>query len=253
MLGHQDGVGIGQLRRLTAGARAARLLPLALLLGPGPAAAPERDRSIGSFDRLRVAGPFEVRVETGRPPAARIEADDALIDRIEVAVEGDTLVVRMGHEGWGETPAGRAGKPPVVSLSTPALRSIAVSAGARVVAGRVAGERVNLAVNGAGAIAVASARADELDATVVGAGALSVAGTALRARLLTNGPGAIDAGDLAASDLVVRLDGPGETRARARYTARVTDTGVGRVTVLGEATCVVTAIAGGPVACGRAR
>lgn len=232
-----------------------RLLPIAAMILPAgaPAAPPvsTRDRSIGSFERLRVAGPFEVRIETGAPPSARIEADDTVIDRIEVAVEGDTLVVRMGHEGWGETPVGRADAPPVVTLSTPMLRSIAVSAGAHVAAGRMTGERVNLAVNGAGKVEVASAQATELLGTVIGAGSLTVAGKALRARLLTNGPGTIDAGDLDASDLTVRLDGTGETRARARYTARVTDTGVGRVTVLGEATCVVSAAAGGPVACGK--
>lgn len=229
----------------------ARLLPLALLLLPAAVPAATRDRSIGSFERLRVTGPIEVRVATGTPPSARIEADDALVDRIEVGVEGDTLVVRMGHEGWGETPAARAATPPVVTLSTPALRSIAVSAGGHVVAGRVSGERVNLAVNGAGGIAVAAAQAEDLAATVIGAGTLSVAGKALHARLLTNGPGTIDAADLDASDLTIRLDGTGETRARARYTARITDTGTGRVTVLGDASCIVSAAAGGPVACGR--
>lgn len=231
-----------------------RLLPLGLLLLPVAATAASRERSIGSFDRLRVAGPFEVRIESGRPASARIEADDRLLDRIEVAVEGDTLVVRMGHEGWGGMAADRDGAraaPPLVTLSTPALRSIAVSAGGHVVAGRVTGERVNLAVDGAGAIEVAAAQADDLSATVIGAGSLTVAGKALHARLLTNGPGTIDAGALDASDLTVRLDGTGETRARARYTARITDTGIGRVTVLGDATCIVAAAAGGPVTCGR--
>ncbi|WP_217431028.1 GIN domain-containing protein, partial [Sphingomonas bacterium] len=112
-----------------------RFLQLALLLLPAAATGATRERSVGSFDRLRVAGPFEVRIETGRPASARMEADDASVDRIEVTVEGDTLVVRMGNGGWGETPAGRAAAPPVVTLSTPALRSIAVSAGAHVVAG----------------------------------------------------------------------------------------------------------------------
>ncbi len=228
-----------------------RLLPLALLLLPAAAQAATRERSIGSFDRLRVAGPFEVRIEAGRPPTARIEADDALIDRIDVSVEGDTLVVRMAHEGWGETPAVRAGPVPVVILSTPVLRSIAVSAGAHVAAGRMTGDRVNLAVNGAGKVEVADAQAEDLLATVIGAGSLTVAGKALRARLMTNGPGTVDAGDLDASDLSVRLDGTGETRARARYTARVTDTGVGRVTVLGDATCVIAPGTVGPIACGR--
>ena len=51
--------------------------------------------------------------------------------------------------------------------------------------------------------------------------------------------------------VAVLLDGPGETKAAARYTAHITNLGLGAVAVAGSPKCTVVARAGGPVACGR--
>ena len=72
-----------------------------------------------------------------------------------------------------------------------------------------------------------------------------------RARLIGSGPGAIDASALAVNDLTVHLDGVGAIKAAARYTAQVTNSGLGTVTVAGNAKCRVDAAAGGPVVCGK--
>ena len=225
-----------------------RLLAAVLaLLAPAAALAASRTFTFGSFDRVRVDGPLDVRITTGRSPGARVEGAQELVDAIEVTVEGDTLVARYGVRGQ---PSGRSDAPPVVTLSTPGLRSAAINSGAKLSVTRMAGQRIDVAVNGAGALSVAAVEADQLQAVVIGAGSMTLAGHAARARLLTNGPGAIDASGLATSDLTVRLDGPGETKASARYTAQVTNTGLGKVTVIGNAKCVVKAQAGGPVLCG---
>ncbi len=231
--------------------RALTVALLALLL-PGAAAAASRSYSVGSFERVRVDGPFRVEIRTGVSPGATVEADQALIDRIELSVEGGTLAVRYGVGRWSERPASHPEAPPLVTLSTGAVRTLLVGPGAEVTLDRARGQRVDLSVSGAGVLTVAAADADQLGATVVGAGTMTLAGRARRARLLTSGPGTIDAGALVANDLIVRLDGTGETRAAARYTAEVTDTGLGRVTVTGPAKCTVTAPAGGQVACGAA-
>ena len=115
------------------------------------------------------------------------------------------------------------------------------------------GERGDRAVTGPGTIGVGEVIADAASATVIGGGGITLAGRAGRARLMTNGPGTIDAGTLDAGDLVVRLDGPGATKARARYTASIVDTGLGQVAVAGSPKCTVKADAGGPVACGTGR
>ena len=123
-----------------------------------------------------------MRVETGAAPRASVEADEAMLDRVSVSQQGETLVVRLEAGGWGERGAApRADGPAVVTLSTPTLRSAAVNAGARVSITRVKGQQVNLSVNGAGAIR-AGVDADQLGATVIGAGTLVLTGRAARAR-----------------------------------------------------------------------
>lgn len=227
-------------------------LMLALLSATAPALAAERTYSVSNFDRIRVEGPFEVRLSTKAAPGGSAEADPRILDQLRLIVEGTTLIVRLGGQGWGETPK-TATRAPVITLRTPGLRSALVVAGGRLTIGRMTGQRIDLAINGNGSIAVEDVDADEFNATVIGAGTMTIAGTARRARLLTNGSGTIEATDLVANDLTVRLDGNGETRSAARYTAKVTTNGLGRVVVAGNPSCTVQALAGGPVECGAGK
>lgn len=215
-----------------------------------PAAAAERNYSVSSFDRIRVEGPFEVALTTGKPPGARATADARTLDLLTLRVEGGTLIVRMGGKGWGETPKS-ATTAPVIALSTPGLRVAIVNAGAKLTVGRMVGQRIDVSVNGSGTLVVAAAQADQLNATLIGSGTMTIGGRAMRARLQSSGAGMIDAGQLTVNDLAVLLDGAGEIRAVARYTAQVTTTGLGRVTVAGNPACTVRAAAGGPVVCGK--
>lgn len=217
---------------------------------PVPAAAADRTVVVTSFTRVRIDGSFVVEVRTGASPAARASGDAAAIERVDISQNGDTLIVRMGGKGWGERPGAKATAPIRITLATPRLEGVAGGAGADVRVGAMKGTRVDLMLTGAGKLNVARVDADQLVATVVGTGALAAAGKAVRARLMVNGPGTIAASGLVADDLVTRLEGAGEVTAAARFTAQVTSTGLGKVTVLGKPRCQVRALAGGPVVCG---
>ncbi|KQM49213.1 hypothetical protein ASE69_10525 [Sphingomonas sp. Leaf208] len=211
--------------------------------------ATSRTVSVGSFDRVRVEGPFEVRVTIGSPRATITGPRGA--DDVTVRVDGTTLSVRKGTDGWGEQPRSGGAGPTVVTLSTPELTSASVAAGGRLTIAKMRGMRVDVTVSGNGSLALAAADTDQLNATLIGTGQMTLAGRAARARLVTSGPGAIDASGLAVNDLTVHLDGVGETKAAARYTAQVTNSGLGTVTITGNAKCRVDAAAGGPVVCGK--
>lgn len=220
-------------------------LPLAI-----PAAAAERSFTITSFDRVRVDGPFEVRLASGHAVAARASGDADMLDRLAVTVNGTTLTVRLGGQGWAERPARATTQPIVLTLATPTLRAAQANGGGRLTIAGMKGQRVDLAVSGTGAIEASDIAADQLDAAVIGSGSVRLSGRAARTRLLSNGAGTIEAGALAAGDLVVRLDGTGSVRAAARYTAAVTSTGLGGVEVAGNPACTVNRDAAGPVRCG---
>lgn len=224
------------------------LLLLALLAAPVSAA--EKRVGVGSFDRIRVNGPFEVTYTTGSP-GARLSGDRQALDRVDLRVDGTTLTIRRISQGGDERTAATGGELVKVTLSSPSLTSAAVFAGGRLTATRVTGTRIDLSISGSGTVAVADAVADQVNATVIGTGTVTLAGRAARARYVMNGAGRIDAGKLEAGTVSVLLDGPGEIAALARYDANVTNTGLGAVSIAGTPKCTVRARAGGPVACGR--
>lgn len=225
------------------------LVPL-IAIAATPAAAATKDFGATSFERVRVEGPFEVRIVAGRSPSAKASGDARVLDRLDVSVTGSTLTVRMGGEGW-QNLRSDGGGPGVVTLATPRLAAIAISGGGRVTATAMSAPRVDLAVTGAGTLAVSGIDTDQFVAQLVGTGTITAAGRAARARLSANGAGAIDAAALNANDLTVRLEGASDLRAAARYTANVSSTGLGRVVVSGNPKCVVRAPGGAPVQCGN--
>ncbi|WP_267381820.1 MULTISPECIES: DUF2807 domain-containing protein [unclassified Sphingomonas] len=228
------------------------LLALALLASSSLALAAQRSVGIGSFDRLRITGPIQVSVATGRSPAATIVADPRTIDDVELHADGATLVVRMRPGVAGAPPRGGSASPIQVTLATPSLSMVAVIGGAKVTVGAMKGDRIDASIAGSGGLTIASADAAQVDATLIGAGAMAIGGGhAARVRLIVNGPGGIDAGALDAGDLVVRVEGLGDTKARARYTADVTSAGQGSVTVTGNPKCTIRGVPGGTVTCGR--
>jgi hypothetical protein len=216
------------------------VIAAALLLGLAPA---DREVQVASFSRLRVEAPVIVTVAPGSP-RARVAGDARAAERLLVRSEGGTLVVRM--------PAG--GPPPAeplrVTLSTPNLTGLDASGGARVTATGLKGDRLALVLAGAGSLDATAIDAQALTLVVAGNGTARVAGRAGEARLTLAGAGALDADALTAGDLSLSADGAGEVRARARYTARVSNRGAGQVTVAGSPKCLIQPGSTGPIRCG---
>lgn len=229
------------------------LLPLSLLVPAAmsaTASAAERRPFVTSFDRVRIEGPFAVTIATGQSPGARVSGDAAALDTVEVRQDGATVVIRRQSGRWQESGQAVQTQPIAVTLGTPTLQSVSVlGTGVAAVTG-MNGGRLDLSVAGTGSIAVADANGAQLKATTIGSGRIDVAGRADKVSLSVNGAGTIHADQLDATELTVRLDGPGEVTARARYTAAVTNTGLGRIAVMGTPKCQVRADAGGPVTCG---
>jgi hypothetical protein len=231
---------------------AARAPIPALLLAAAPFRADAADRTIGlnSFDRVRIEAPVEVRVVTGASPGATVTGDDESVD---VRQTGTTIIVARRGGSWQERPRMPRADATVVTLSTPSLAGATLIGGGRLAIDRMKAARIELSVSGGGAMTVGSIDTERLGAGLAGNGTITMSGgRAGIVRLLSNGSGTIDAATLVANELTVAQDGPGEVRAQARYTAAITNTGAGRVTVSGQPRCVLRAVAG-PVACGDGR
>ena len=229
-----------------------RLLALALIAFAVPAHAEDRNFLTTNFERVRVDGPFEVRVAVGGGVyGARASGEGKSIDLLDISVQGNTLIVRRRIRTIGE-PVTNEGPAPIVYVTVPSLKGGVVIGGGRLkVEGKLQEQRIDFQVTGAGAITAAGIDAQDVYVTLIGNGAVSLTGRSAHARLMTNGNGAISAGGLDVGDLMVRLDGPGATEASARYTADLITTGLGSITVAGNPKCVAKAPSGGPITCGK--
>ena len=225
------------------------LILLALIAAP--AAAAERTVAITNFDRVRVDGPFEVRITTRMTPRAIVSGDARALDLVDVRVEGGTLVVHAARGGWGERPTARGVPAPVVTIQTRDLRSAGVVGGGKLsIAGPLSAERVDLNVTGPGTLTAPGVAATMLTATLLGTGEMTLGGTARTARLVGNGAGRIAASGLTVGDVMVRTEGSSAVAVTARFTATANSTGLGPIEILGKPECKGKAQAGGPIRCG---
>jgi hypothetical protein len=223
-----------------------RWLVSALLLLLTAAAAPQEKRYlITGFERVRIDGPYEVEIVRGPTQAVGV-GDARALDRLDVHVDGTTLVIGAGTRGWNLA-AGEAAATPKVLLSTPVLRAILINGGGRARIADMRGSRIDLALNGGGAITVAALDAEELNVNITGNGMVTLAGTARKVRVRSNGAGGFDGTGFTANDAVLVSESAGGMRLGVRYTARVTALGLGTVHLDGTPECRISG--SGPVEC----
>ena len=218
---------------------------LFLFLLAASAAPQEKIFLVTGFERVRVDGPFIVEIVRG-PNHARAEGDPKLLDRLDIHVDGTTLVVGAGAEGWNLARGEPTGSPKI-TLTTPALCGVLVNGGGQVRAADMRGPRVDVSVNGSGTIEIGTLAADDLNLTLTGSGRIAAVGTSRRARVRSNGAGVIDAGGLVIGDGTIVSESSGEMRIGVRYTVRVFALGLGKVSILGTPECRTSGP--GPVEC----
>jgi hypothetical protein len=218
---------------------------LALALLTASASPQEKTFLVTGFERVRVDGPFTVEIVQG-PSRAIASGDPKLLERLDIHVDGTTLVVGAGAEGWNLA-RGEAVGSPRITLTTPALRGLLVNGGGQVRVQDMRGARVDVAVSGGGSIEVDALQADDLNLTLTGTGTITVAGTSRRARIRSNGAGSIDAANLQAGDATIVSESSGEMTVGVRYTVRVFALGLGRVGIGGTPSCTISGP--GPVEC----
>jgi hypothetical protein len=226
------------------------LFLLAVTLASSQVAAATRGYTVTGFDRIRVDGPYDVTVRTGLAPSARATGSTDAIDRISVAVQNSTLVIRPDNSGWGGYPGAATGK--VEVAITVADLSAAILAGSgKLAIDRVHGDNLELVLGGAGMVSVGLIDVARLSVMLTGSGGASLAGHADDGRLVVRGAGNVAADGLTIRHAEIVSAGAGTITVTAAETAKVTAAGNGDVTVHGKPDCTVDATGTGTVSCGR--
>ena len=212
-------------------------------------AGPEVSRSyqVGGFDRLAVAGPYEVNVVTGGTVGVTAKGGAHLLDETEVIVEGNTLKIQPKKKK-GIRWTWRNGKA-VFTVNAAALHgaSLAGSGGVKVdkVAGDFEGE-----IAGSGGLHVGQIDGGRVRFDIAGSGGVEAAGKADTVDISIAGSGDVKLGGLAARSADVSIAGSGNIQANASESANVSIMGSGDVEIKGGAKCKVSKAGSGDVRCG---
>jgi len=195
-----------------------------------------RDIPIGSFDRLRVSGPFKVGVLISSEAArVHVMGPPSLLADTITTVEGDTLTIRF-REGanWSWNPGSGVN----VFVSAPNLEAVNVEGAAEVEIGGVRGDMLSAETNGSGSISIRQLNVQRVQLATGGSGGITVEGRAREATYVVSGSGSIDAKRLRAENASIAIGGAGSAYADVSNAANISINGSGRAEVVGGATCI---------------
>lgn len=209
-----------------------------------------RNYQVGDFQKIEVAGPYDVEVRTGANPGVSAQGSEKLLERTVVEVKGDKLIIhpeqRKGlfHVGWSTRGHAK------FTVTVPQLRAATIAGSGGIKVDQVRGDSFEGTVAGSGDLNLASADVQWLKLTIAGSGAArAAAGKAQNAEYEIAGSGDVDAGAVQAQQAKVSIAGSGSIKARATGTADVSIMGSGDVDVTGGAKCSVSKAGSGNVRC----
>jgi hypothetical protein len=187
-------------------------------------------RQVGAFSAIELAGPYRVVIDAQARQAVQVSGERKQLDEMEVAVRGDTLVVRpLQRTGFSFNFGKRRDIIPTVTIGAAGLKSLKMSGSGDVELEQVNGDRFVLVNSGPGdlhasgavrRLAVESSGSGDLDLRRMKAG---------DADIDMHGPGDVrlagigsDAGSQPGAQLNVQLSGSGDLSADGLRLARVT-------------------------------
>ena len=203
-----------------------------------PAGAATRNFGVTSFTKVRVEGPFKITLATGVAPFAKASGSSIALDRVDVDVQGDTLVVRSSASSWGGYPGTDPG-PVAISIGTHDLTNAWLSGAGTLAIDRVRGLSFALSVQGSGRAEIGSVDADQMNVSVVGSGSARLAGRAKKLTALARGLAELDAGGLAATDATIGAEGATTIDANVSDAATVDASGPATIRLTGRPSCTL--------------
>jgi hypothetical protein len=207
-----------------------------IALASAPAGAATRNFGVSGFDRVRIDGPFKVRLTTGVAPFARASGSAAAIDGIAVEVQGRTLVVRVNRSTWGGYP-GEAKGPVEVIVGTHELSAALVNGVGSLTIDKVRGLSFDLAVQGSGSASIDAVAVDQMKVGIAGSGNIRVAGDAPQLTAVVRGISSLDASGLRTKDATIGAQGAATVKAAVSGSAKIEAQGTGSIELSGSPAC----------------
>jgi hypothetical protein len=217
-----------------------RLLAFAAALAAvaSPAWTAERNFMVTDFTRIRVDGPYSVKLATGVPPSAKASGSSTALDNLSVQVEGQTLVIRKSRSGWGGLPGDNPG-PVTVVVGTHDLTTIWLNGSGGLRVNAVDGPSLDISVVGAGSVSVDKLKVDHVGVGVSGSGSAVLSGTANEAAATVSGTFSVGAQALTVKNATIGASGAGVVKLTATNTVKVNGEGAVTVELSGNPSCTL--------------
>ena len=212
---------------------------IGIVTGAMPARAASRSFGVTGFTRVRVDGPFRVRLATGVAPFATATGSTAALDAVAIEMQGQTLVVHPNRSSWGGYPGQSAG-PIEISLGTHEIDAAWLNGAGTLAIDKVKGLSFDLAVQGAGSASIGTVAVDRMKVGL-SAGSVRLAGSAANLTAVIRGSSSFDSTGLAAKDAVIGAEGSAIARATVTGTAKVDAIGVAQIDLAGRPACITKA------------
>src|SRR5206468_7792746 len=140
------------MRRSLAAVIAALALAGCQVHAGDPGATVSRSYQVGNFQRIEVAGPYDVDVRTGANASVSARGGEKLLERTLVEVRGDELVIRPENShsffGWGWGSHGKAN----FTVTVPQLSEATIAGSGDIRVDKVAGQQFAGSVAGSGGL-----------------------------------------------------------------------------------------------------
>jgi hypothetical protein len=205
-----------------------------------PADAATRNFGVSGFDRIRVDGPYKVRLTTGVAPFAVATGGSGALDSVVIEVQGRTLVVRNNRSSWGGYP-GEAKGPVEISIGTHELTAAWLNGSGSLAIDKARGLSFDLSVQGVGSASIGAVAVDQLKVSMSGTASATVAGTAPKLTAIVRGVSTLDALGLVSKDATIGAQGPATVKATVTNAAKVDAQGAATVELGGRPACTVKA------------
>lgn len=217
-----------------------RLLAFAAALAAvaSPAWTAERNFMVTDFTRIRVDGPYSVKLATGVPPSAKASGSSTALDNLSVQVEGQTLVIRKSRSGWGGFPGDNPG-PVTVVVGTHDLTTIWLNGSGGLKVNTVDGPSLDISVVGAGSVSVDKLKVDHVGVGVSGSGSAVLSGIANEAAATVSGTSSVGAQALTVKNATIGASGAGVVKLTATNTVKVNGEGAVTVELSGNPSCTL--------------
>ena len=217
---------------------------------PGMAAAATRTFPVPGFVKLRVEGPYNVRVRTGAKAAVNARGPQSRIDKLIVEPRGDTLVVTT-EKSWNWGGMKWSGDDTVyVDITVPMLTGVTLAGSGDVTIDRIRTATFSALLTGSGDLSIGRLDSSRLSAGVTGSGDLTLAGKTGKADASVRGSGDLRATGLAVDLLTASVAGSGDISVGPTRVAKASVVGSGDIHVGGRSSCTKSKVGSGDIYCG---